>query len=72
MHSTASHRTGDEFLDAMVDDIQEVLTSRINVSPAYCVMADESCDVANKKHLVMCTFMLTQRQVKLVLIISRK
>lgn len=49
-----SHRVADEFLDVMVADIEDVLVSKVNRSPAYCLMTDESTDVSNRKHLVFC------------------
>lgn len=33
-----SHRIADKFLDAMVDDIEEIITARIN---SFCILCDD-------------------------------
>ena len=46
-----SHRTIDEFISCMAEDIEETLKEKINDSPSYSLMMDEATDVSNRKHL---------------------
>ncbi|WAR10050.1 K1586-like protein [Mya arenaria] len=49
-----STTTTDEFLQAMVEDIEETVKERVLESPGYAVMTDETTDISNKKHLAFC------------------
>ncbi|KAL3847978.1 hypothetical protein ACJMK2_018865 [Sinanodonta woodiana] len=47
-----SHHTVDEFIDTMAEHVEDAVYTNIKSSPAYSIMADESTDVSNRKHLV--------------------
>jgi len=47
-----SHRMVDEFIDTMAEHVEDAVYTNIKSSPAYSIMADESTDVSNRKHLV--------------------
>ncbi|XP_060598671.1 E3 SUMO-protein ligase KIAA1586-like [Ruditapes philippinarum] len=49
-----SNTVVNELVNCMVDDIESTLKDRVERSPGYAVMTDETTDVTNDKHLAFC------------------
>ncbi|KAL3842529.1 hypothetical protein ACJMK2_020532 [Sinanodonta woodiana] len=47
------HRMDDKFIDTMAEHVEDAVYTNIKYSPVYSIMADESTDVSNRKHLVV-------------------
>lgn len=51
--SYTSHRTVDEFLEVMASTKEEELLQDIKNSPCFSILADETSDVTNRKHMAV-------------------
>ena len=49
-----SNTTVNELINSMVEDIEKTLKERVEKSPGYAVMTDETTDVSNDRHLAFC------------------